>query len=164
MDDTLRSTEPPDYIEWRKLLYTDHHAAITTANAPGKDYPCLLFMVDTEMRLSWPDFVPRANVLFAWDEGDGVWVLEPTENDCENLKEFLKRDFMHWHEALEKCGAVHFSHWQDNFWSRTANEKTHGTVDWKPFYWAKKVPTDEPVAQYGISRKEADSNGFQQKL
>jgi hypothetical protein len=49
-------------------------------------------------------------VIFAWDKDGGVWALEATAQIFDDLKFLLGHHFLHWHEALETCGAVHYNH------------------------------------------------------
>ncbi|KAJ6057600.1 hypothetical protein N7460_000874 [Penicillium canescens] len=63
-------------------------------------------------------------VIFAWDKDEGVWALEATAEIFDDLKLLLGEQFLHWHEALESCGAVHYNHWRDCRWSKAAIEKS----------------------------------------
>jgi hypothetical protein len=104
--------EPQGYLEWRRLFSTDFEAAIATGNPPGKDHIKMLYMCNTELILSNNRMTSPINerVIFAWDEDQGVWVLEASEESWEALKVLLGRDFLHWHEALERCGAIYYQH------------------------------------------------------
>ncbi|GIJ81626.1 hypothetical protein Asppvi_000125 [Aspergillus pseudoviridinutans] len=132
------AVEPRGYLEWRRLFSTDFEAAIATGNAPGKDHDKMLFMCNTEFRLSDKGLKSPIyeRVIFAWDEDQGVWVLEASEASWEALKVLLGRDFLHWHEALERCGAVYYQDWRECPWSRAAAEQ--GRIDgYRPFFMDK---------------------------
>lgn len=105
--------EPAGYREWRRFLTTNLRAACGTGNDEGKPY--FMFWGNTENMLSfWEDQAAEVplddQVIFAWDKDDGVWVLEGSPEIFNNLQRLLARDFLLWHEALERCGAIHYSH------------------------------------------------------
>ena len=52
-------------------------------------------------------------VVFAWDRDEGVWVLEGPVETFGDLQSHLGLDFLLWHEALERSGAVYYSHYTE---------------------------------------------------
>jgi hypothetical protein len=104
--------EPTGYLEWRRSLLTDLPAALERGSNEAK--PCLMFFANTEIELisrrKRLEFLPLDDqVIFAWEEDGGVWALEATAEIWDRLELLLGRDLLHWHEALERCGAVHYN-------------------------------------------------------
>ncbi|KAJ5907308.1 uncharacterized protein N7473_004224 [Penicillium subrubescens] len=130
--------EPAGYREWRRFLTTNLRAACATGNDEGKPY--FMFWGNTENMLSfWEDQAAEVplddQVIFAWDKDDGVWVLEGSPEIFNNLQRLLARDFLLWHEALERCGAIHYSHWRNCPWSKAAIEASLKTgFGHRPFF------------------------------
>lgn len=105
--------EPPGYLAWRRSLKSDLTTALEMGNNEAK--PCLLFLSNTEWMLDYKKQRAESEplndqVIFAWDKDEGVWALEATPEIFDDLKFLLGKNFLHWHEALESCGAVHYSH------------------------------------------------------
>ncbi|KAJ6083521.1 hypothetical protein N7467_007656 [Penicillium canescens] len=130
--------EPPGYREWRRFLLEDTAAACEMGNNEGKPY--FKFMADTEFMLSSKQKNAEAQPLddlavFAWDKDEGVWVLEGSAEIFDNLQRLLGRDLLRWHEALERCGAVYYSHWRYCLWSKAALEvSVKNDFGWRPFF------------------------------
>jgi len=53
-------------------------------------------------------------VVLAWDRDEGVWVLEGPAETFGDLQSHLGlAHFLLWHEALERSGAVYYSHYTE---------------------------------------------------
>lgn len=114
-DPPYDTVEPPRHQSWRWNLSNNPSVAFSTAN--GRDNDSLKFWNDTELRilsllkgtLNIPD-----EVIFGWDLGGGVWILDPTTRMNPNmsiqrkLHTLLQQEFMHWNQALAECGAVYY--------------------------------------------------------
>jgi hypothetical protein len=47
------------------------------------------------------------------DRDEGAWVLEGSAETFGDLQSHLGLDFQLWHEALERSGAVYYSHYTE---------------------------------------------------
>ena len=115
MEEYPSHLEPPNYLDWRRQLVHDL-GRVDVGNRSAHDNACMVFWANTEMMLDWTRFPISDQVLLAWD-GDGkegVWVLEQPTEEIARRVERLCMKFMHWHEALAECGAVHFDHCNGN--------------------------------------------------
>lgn len=129
--------EPPNYLKWKYLFLYDHNAAaetgndhsftawvetsndynasVETSNSRGIYKDCQLFWTSTELLLTacWTKAPASDSVIFAWesnDEDTGVWIFEPTDQTRQDLVRLVWNNVIHWHEALERCGAQYYQH------------------------------------------------------